>query len=569
MSDYAVDNERSGFSVGDVLFWMAAAVVLFWGLGARGLWTAEGRWAEIAREMLINKDLFHPNINGEPYFDKPLLSYWLIVMTAPLTGMNEWALRIPSAICGVLGLWATRVVCRTLWTVSVARLAGWMLLTCYGFLFWGRTGEADMANLAFIMLAVAWYWVRRERPNFVTYVVFYVLLFAGAQMKGLTALIIPALVVFPDLLVEKRWKYLFSWAHVGALLIGLLVYFVPFFFSAMTRGDYESSGLSLVFRENVQRFFDPFDHVEPFYAYFEHVPVLFLPWSPVLLVGLLSLLFSVRRKAYSWRTYWLGLACLLIFLFFSASGSRRSYYILPILPFCAMFTALFLLSPNRYRWQRVAYGIQTAISMLLIALGLIAGAAYPLAASRFGVTLPTVRIALLLMSCTALIPWVLMWLGVEWLGRVLQLHRRFVPPLLTTLIFMGGYFCVLQPALEPFRTEKQFGLDVKATNRAVGDVAFYQHRLENVVFYLSMTEKNQFHPVIDDSAAALAFLREDPDHVIILRRRALDNMLQVFPEAEKGEEAVEETMFDWEKDKKIQKKMVAWRLPSAAGETSP
>ena len=282
----------------DILFWCVAVFLLFWELGSRGLCTAEGRWAEVAREMLLTGDFFHPTLHGMPYFDKPLFSYWLIALVAPLTGLNEWALRIPSAVCGLAALWATRWLGKRLFSETTGRLAGWILLTSQGFLFWARTGQADMANVAFILLAVVWYWRRRDMPCFLTYLVFYLILFVGAQMKGLTAVIVPALVIFPDLLREKRWKSLLSGPHFLALIAGAMVYLVPFLYSSMTRGDYGSSGLALVFQENVQRFFNPFDHEEPFYAYFKHVPVLFLPWAPVLILALGLFVFHSALAAH-------------------------------------------------------------------------------------------------------------------------------------------------------------------------------------------------------------------------------------------------------------------------------
>ena len=50
-----------------IIFWASAILLLFWGLGDRGLWASEGRWAEITREMFLSRDFLHPTINGEPY----------------------------------------------------------------------------------------------------------------------------------------------------------------------------------------------------------------------------------------------------------------------------------------------------------------------------------------------------------------------------------------------------------------------------------------------------------------------------------------------------------------------
>ncbi len=64
------------------------------------------------------------------------------------------------------------------------------------------------------------------------------------------------------------------------------------------------------------------------------------------------------------------------FLFFSASGSRRSYYILPILPFCALFCANWILS----LMAAEAPGAISHVKRLALATtaGLAAAAALPL-----------------------------------------------------------------------------------------------------------------------------------------------------------------------------------------------
>ncbi len=49
--------------------------------------------------------------------------------------------------------------------IQVGRLAGGLLLTSYGLLMYSRVASAETENLAAIMLAVTWYWARRERPG--------------------------------------------------------------------------------------------------------------------------------------------------------------------------------------------------------------------------------------------------------------------------------------------------------------------------------------------------------------------------------------------------------------------
>ena len=102
---------------GIFLLLLASAFLLFWGLGTRSLWAAEGRWAEIVREMLLTGDFFHPMIGGEPYFDKPLLTYWLRVIISVATGaLNELVVRLPSAAAGLVAIWATVKIGARLWS---------------------------------------------------------------------------------------------------------------------------------------------------------------------------------------------------------------------------------------------------------------------------------------------------------------------------------------------------------------------------------------------------------------------------------------------------------------------
>src|SRR4051812_48276068 len=79
--------------------WFAAIAMLIIMLGGRELWTQEARWANITWQMLYSGDYLHPYLAGAEYYDKPLLSYWLIIVFSKLTGsLTAWSLRIPSAL---------------------------------------------------------------------------------------------------------------------------------------------------------------------------------------------------------------------------------------------------------------------------------------------------------------------------------------------------------------------------------------------------------------------------------------------------------------------------------------
>ena len=191
----------------EFFFWAFAVLALFLFLGHNALWASEERWAEVAREMLLSGDWLHPSLNWVIYFDKPQLSYWLILPFAVLLGgMDELVVRIPSALAGLAALYGVVSLGKTLFDKRTALLAGWMLLSCYGFLFWSRTAAADAANLAAITVAVAWFYRVEERAKFFHYLLFYLICFLGALTKGLPALVMPVVVIAPHLLMENPCK---------------------------------------------------------------------------------------------------------------------------------------------------------------------------------------------------------------------------------------------------------------------------------------------------------------------------------------------------------------------------
>ena len=219
-------------------------------------------------------------------------------------------------------------------------IAGWLLLTVYSFALWGRLGEADMLNMAFGTVAVGWYVLKRNKPGFFNYLLFGLLCAVGGQTKGLSAIAVPVLAVLADQILSRSWKQHLNWQLPAAGTISLLAYLLPFLLAAKSGGDYSANGLEQVFRENILRYFNAFDHKQPWYAYFIHLPQLFLPWTPFLILALIAGIRNWRKADTGDR--WLLVSIAVIFLVFSVSESKRVYYILPILPFCAVLTARFM-----------------------------------------------------------------------------------------------------------------------------------------------------------------------------------------------------------------------------------
>ena len=62
----------------------------------------EGRYAEIAREMLVSGDWISPRYNDYKYFFKPPLQLWATVIAFDWFGVGEWQARLWGALTGFL-----------------------------------------------------------------------------------------------------------------------------------------------------------------------------------------------------------------------------------------------------------------------------------------------------------------------------------------------------------------------------------------------------------------------------------------------------------------------------------
>src|SRR6266516_6734996 len=98
-----VDSPRSGR-------WLAALTLFtfFFLLGSRSLNEPdEGRYAEIAREMIELNDWLVPHLWYVPHPNKPPLTYWAVAGSISIFGQNEWAVRLPLAFAGMSGVWVS------------------------------------------------------------------------------------------------------------------------------------------------------------------------------------------------------------------------------------------------------------------------------------------------------------------------------------------------------------------------------------------------------------------------------------------------------------------------------
>jgi hypothetical protein len=100
-------------------------------------------------------------------------------------------------------------------------------------------------------------------------------------------------------------------------------------------------GSYFFFKHHLERFATPFDHPEPFWYYIPLVIAGTLPWAGIALSGLASGARGWNVTALSGNGYLLASA-LWMLVFFSAAGSKRMMYLVPIYPVLSLALAGYL-----------------------------------------------------------------------------------------------------------------------------------------------------------------------------------------------------------------------------------
>src|SRR3954451_16004346 len=120
---------------------IAFCIVWFYGLGARTLVpTDEGRYAEMAREMVATGDWITTRLNAIKYFEKPPLQVWMTALAFKAFGLGEWQARLWTGLCGVFGIVLTAYAGRRVFDERTGLMAGLVLASSF---LWAALGHIN------------------------------------------------------------------------------------------------------------------------------------------------------------------------------------------------------------------------------------------------------------------------------------------------------------------------------------------------------------------------------------------------------------------------------------------
>jgi 4-amino-4-deoxy-L-arabinose transferase-like glycosyltransferase len=318
--------QREGPSRRGVLLLVLVLLVLWLArLGAAPLFDVdEGAFSEATREMLASHDFGHTTLNGADRWDKPILVYWLQAGSAAAFGLNEFALRLPSALCAVGWCLALALFAWRRFGPSVAIAAAGILATSLGPMLIGRAATADALLNLLLTLSTLDLWRHLENGEAAPRRRAFAWIGLGLLAKGPVAFVIPAAAAGLWLAFGRDRSRLVRLVSDGRAWAWMFAIATPWYAYALIRYGRAFVDGFLV-KHNLDRFGGSLEgHGGSLFYYVLLLPLLMWPWTPML--------WPLLKRA---RTRWnepLGRFLLgwlaFVLVFFSISGTKLPHYVL-------------------------------------------------------------------------------------------------------------------------------------------------------------------------------------------------------------------------------------------------
>ncbi len=347
--------------------------------------TTEARYGEMGRLMVETGNWLTPQFDyGIPYWGKPPLFIWISALSIELFGVNEFAIRIPHWLAGVitialLAFMTHRAGFNPLVTAIV-------LATCGIFSLGAGIIMADMVlTMAISIAMIGFYhcWLHKDRYYYWWGYLGFFGLACGLLTKGPVVVVMMGIAIFPWLIIQHgfigAFKALWQRFPIVSGVLLMLAISLPWFImaEAATPGfiDYFIVG------EHFKRFVisgwegDLYGraHIEPYGKIWIFWLYSAAPWS-------LVLLFLIWKRRKTLRTLNTNHASLLSFalcwlispmILFTMAGNILPAYVMPSVPALGLIIAM-LISNTDFKWfVPTAMIAPTAliIAMLVLIIG--------------------------------------------------------------------------------------------------------------------------------------------------------------------------------------------------------
>lgn len=297
----------------------------------------EAWYAEMSRNLYLSDDPFTIYWNGDLWFHKPPLYFWMSALSFHCLGVSEASARLFSFLCGLGTLalvtgWSTRR-----WGSLLGTAAGMLLLAWPDFGRYAIRGQMDVPVAFFLSCQLLTYQLGLANARW--HLLGGVFLGLNLMTKGVAGGL-AYVIEFASMVVSGEWRALRQPAWWGAIVIGLLIAIPWHVQQWQQHGD-------LFLRDYLDRHFTQFfadiypesnAPGAPVSYYLDYLLRKRAVWGwPLVAVGLASTLVLPRRRRDSMYVLcWCWLMVIPALL--SLAWAKWSWYLVPIYPAASLLT---------------------------------------------------------------------------------------------------------------------------------------------------------------------------------------------------------------------------------------
>lgn len=352
----------------DIIFLSLLIGLFFWlGLGARPLFVPdEGRYAEIAREMIVRHDYVTPYLNGIKYFEKPPFFYWMEVAAIKIGGLNLWSIRSVNAFLALFGCVITYTTARSIYNRSTGLVAAFILATSCLYFVMTHMVSLDLPVTVFLSATLyAFILGTRHRQLKIAHR-YFILAAAMAAIavltKGLIGIVFPGMIATVWLVTNNQWRVLKRIPFISCIIVFLIIA-APWHYLVGQRNP-EFFYFYFV-EQHILRYTNmEIGHYQPAWFFIPTLIVGFFPWIVFLPQAIIKQWPGVwKSKTTTSADVFFMLWAAIVFVFFSFSKSKLIPYILPVFPPIAILTAHYLTMAMKHK---PSPGVKAGLCVLVI-----------------------------------------------------------------------------------------------------------------------------------------------------------------------------------------------------------
>lgn len=306
----------------------------------------ETRYVLMSKDMLKSGNFMTLYLNGEYFFEKPPLYFWIECLSFKLFGaVNEFSARFPAGLCGMATSFLVYFCGRKIVSEKYGIVSSLVLATCLEYTILAKYAILDIFLCTLAAFSVFSYFLTlfvQEKNKKYFWWLFYIFSALAVMAKGVPGAAIPFGTAFFVSIYTRTFKEIFKPLYILPGIALFLLITLPWHIIMLK--THPTFYHEYIVKHHLQRFLnsEELGRKQPWYYFLITVTWGIVPWTLSLFAAAGAKLKKLKspnlKPSFENAKLFLAvniIAALFTLFFFSSSSTKLITYILPVYPFMA------------------------------------------------------------------------------------------------------------------------------------------------------------------------------------------------------------------------------------------